>query len=122
MFEYVSSSIGIVDPSNGDKLVTTDAHWQSHFTNMAIFSSDGVKKFEFTLKSYSVDEPHTWPDDKVSRLILLSAREFQPDGRSREVYDMHPDIERLIEWRHENAKSKTDFVAFEFVDERKKAR
>jgi len=122
MFEFDPSVSKIIDKSNGDQLVTTHAHRQSDHISMAILSADGAKKFAFTIKSYSIDEPDTWRDDDVSRVILLSSCEYLPDGSSRVVFDMHPDIERFIEFKCRTAKSKLNFVGFEFVDKRKKPR
>ena len=119
MFELEPPTGHIVDPLNGDRLVTTHAHWQSDWTGLSILSVAGVKKFEFRLKSSSIDEPEKWPKDNITRLVLMGAREFHPNGYSKEVLGMHPDIERLIEFRRKSAMPRSNFVAFEFVDERK---
>jgi hypothetical protein len=121
MFEYDQRTDRMVDQSNGDELRTLDAHWQSDSTKVGVFSSHGTLKFSATWRSYSIDEPHTWPTDKVSRRILLSAAEYDPEGRGTPVKGPHPQIDRLVDFYRRSAMSKSNFVAFEFVDERNKA-
>lgn len=105
-----------VDPS--DEFRVLHAHWQSDHRIIGIFSCDGVKKFSVTLKDYSIDEPHTWPTDRVTRMILLSATEYDLEGRGRPVLGEHPQIERLVDRHRRGAASASNFVAFEFIDAR----
>jgi hypothetical protein len=124
MFEFQpgQTMYKIVDHETGEEMRTIESHWHADDRTVGIFGQDGILKFHLRFWNSSGDHKPTleFPNDQISRQVLLSLQERQNDGTFVRLEGPHGIIDRVADFFERSARAKVNFVGFEFLDFRNK--